>query len=201
MTNDASIHLQALIDRIQRGDKEARRELLERACQRLRRLAARLMHDRFPALQAHHELDSVVHETWLKLVQTLDKVEPPTVADFFGLAAHKIHQVLLTLADRQRRLARREALGWTGGPEGSSRGEPADTTHDPARLAVWTEFHARVASLSMQEQTVFEMHYYLDLPQVEIARLLNLHPRKVSYLWIAATDKLTEGMTEADDLL
>jgi hypothetical protein len=45
------------------------------------------------------------------------------------------------------------------------------------------------------------MHYYLGLPQAEIARLLNLHPRKVSYLWIAATEELagllslTEGLT------
>jgi DNA-directed RNA polymerase specialized sigma24 family protein len=34
------------------------------------------------------------------------------------------------------------------------------------------------------------MHYYLGLPQAEIADLLGLHPRKVSYLWVAATEKL-----------
>ena len=28
----------------------------------------------------------------------------------------------------------------------------------------------------------------------QIARVLDLHPRKVSYLWIAATEKLTEGL-------
>ena len=28
------------------------------------------------------------------------------------------------------------------------------------------------------------------LPQAEIARILELHPRKVSYLWIAATENL-----------
>ena len=38
------------------------------------------------------------------------------------------------------------------------------------------------------------MHYYLELPQAEIARVLELHPRKVSYLWIAATEKLGEGL-------
>jgi DNA-directed RNA polymerase specialized sigma24 family protein len=37
---------------------------------------------------------------------------------------------------------------------------------------------------------VFELHYYLGLPQTEIARALDLHPRKVSYLWVAATEKL-----------
>src|SRR5262249_37629365 len=34
------------------------------------------------------------------------------------------------------------------------------------------------------------MHYYLELPRAEIAHVLELHPRKVSYLWIAATEKL-----------
>ena len=49
----------------------------------------------------------------------------------------------------------------------------------------------------MQERAVFEMHYYLELPQAEIARVLGLHPRKVSYQWIAATEKLGEGLDAA----
>jgi hypothetical protein len=44
------------------------------------------------------------------------------------------------------------------------------------------------------EEPVFKMHYYLELPQAEIAQVLELHPRKVSYLWIAATEKLGEGL-------
>ena len=38
------------------------------------------------------------------------------------------------------------------------------------------------------------MHYYLELPQVQIAQVLGLHPRKVSYLWVAATEKLGAGL-------
>ena len=62
---------------------------------------------------------------------------------------------------------------------------------------MWTEFHEKVATLSEQERAVFEMHYYLELPQAEIARMLDLHPRKVSYLWVAATEKLGEGLDAA----
>ncbi|QEL19611.1 sigma factor-like helix-turn-helix DNA-binding protein [Limnoglobus roseus] len=57
---------------------------------------------------------------------------------------------------------------------------------------MWTEFHRRVAELPDDERSVFEMHYYLDLPQAEIAAALALHPRKVSRLWLAATDKLSD---------
>jgi hypothetical protein len=50
----------------------------------------------------------------------------------------------------------------------------------PARLALWTEFHEKVAALSEQERAVFEMHYYLGLPQAEIAqeRLGAAEPRR-----------------------
>ena len=41
--DDASVELQALIDRLGQGDEAARRQLLERAVRRLRGLAARML--------------------------------------------------------------------------------------------------------------------------------------------------------------
>ena len=32
-------------------------------------------------------------------------------------------------------------------------------THDPTRLAQWTEFHEQAATLPEPERAVFEMHY------------------------------------------
>jgi RNA polymerase sigma factor (sigma-70 family) len=197
MDEAGSVELQGLLDRLRQGDREARRLLLERACERLRRLAGRMLHGSFPELARRHEVDSVVHETWVRLLQALDKSEPPTVADFFRLAAHKFRQVLLDMAQSERRRARREVLGLSGADSAGPAPSAASTTSDPARLALWTEFHEKVATLSEQERAVFEMHYYLDLPQAEIAQVLALHPRKVSYLWIAATEKLGEGLDAA----
>jgi DNA-directed RNA polymerase specialized sigma24 family protein len=110
VSSDSSTILQALLNRMNKGDRAARAELLERACDRLRRLANALLGESFPALRQRHELDSVVHETWLRLVQALDQTEPPTVADFFRLAAHKIRQVLLDMAERQQHRGRREVI-------------------------------------------------------------------------------------------
>ena len=191
MSDDVSIQLQALIDRAGTGDRDARRQLLERACDRLRRMAARIFHESFPVLRDRHELDSVVHETWLRLAQALEAAHPPTVADFFRLAAHKIRQVLLDMADKQRRLNAREAVGLS-----EIGGAPPDGTYDPVRLAEWTEFHRRVDALPADQRAVFEMHHYLGLPQAEVARVLDLHPRKVSYLWIEATEQLADGMAD-----
>src|SRR5262249_29980472 len=194
MDESSSVELQGLLDRLRQGDREARRLLLERACERLRRLAGRMLHGSFPEVARRHELDSIVHETWVRLLQALDKTEPPTVADFFRLAAFKFRQVLLDMAQGERRRAQREVLA-LGGADGAGAAPPAaSTTHDPARLALWTELHEKGATLSDQERAVFEMHYYLELPQAEIARALQLHPRKVSYLWVAATEKLGEAL-------
>jgi len=197
MHDDSSVELQGLLERLRQGDREARRLLLERSCERLRRLAGRMLHGSFPELARRHEVDSVVHETWVRLLQALDKTEPPTVADFFRLAAHKFRQVLLDMVQSERRRAQREVLGLSGEDGQGSASTAASATCDPARLALWTEFHEKVAALGEQERAVFEMHYYLDLPQAEIARVLELHPRKVSYLWIAATEKLGEGLDVA----
>src|SRR6516225_3130423 len=190
MTEDGSVELQGLLDRLRQGDREARRLLLERACERLRRLAGRMLHGSFPELARRHELDSVVHETWVRLLQALDKTEPATVADFFRLAAHKFRQVLLDMVPSKRRRGQREVLGQSGVDSEGPVPSAASTSHDPARLALWTEFHEKVAALSEQERAVFEMHYYLELPQAEIAQVLELHPRTVSHLSIAATEKL-----------
>ncbi len=198
MDSDKSIELQGLIQRIRDGDTDAKRVLLERAYERIARLTAKILTGSFPAVQARHDLHSIVHETWFRLLQTLEKTQPPSVADFFRLAAHKIRQVLLDLAERERRLAGREMLGLAGGTTAEGNAEGGQLTYDPEKLAMWTDFHRRVEQLNVDERSVFEMHYYLEIPQAEIAQVLELHPRKVSYLWVAATEKLAEAF--GDDL-
>jgi RNA polymerase sigma factor (sigma-70 family) len=193
MAGDSTQSLRPLVERMRQGDATARRDLLDRACGRLHRLAGHILAGSFPAVARRHELDSVVHETWLRLAQALDSVKPESVEHFFRLAAQKVRHVLLDLVDRERRGLGHEAVGLSGSQPDLALG---GRTHDPAKLAVWTEFHAKAATLPDDERAVFEMHYYLDLPQAEIASLLDLHPRKVSRLWIAATDKLADGVVD-----
>jgi RNA polymerase sigma factor (sigma-70 family) len=202
MAADATVELQNLIDRLRQGDPGACRDLLERAHRRLRKLAGRILSGSFPALRGRHDLDSIVDETWLRLVQALEKVEPPTVADFFRLAAHKIRQVLLDLVTRERRrLVHEAALAGPASSTDNAATEPSDRSLDPARLALWTELHGMVTRLPEPERIVFEMHYYVGLSQAEIARVLGLHPRKVSYLWVAATEKLAGGVPGMEAIL
>jgi RNA polymerase sigma factor (sigma-70 family) len=199
MDQDSTIELQSLLDRLRAGDKAARRAFLEQVCGRLRRLASKILYGSFPNLQTRHDVDSIVHETWLRLMQAVDKADPPTVGDFFRLAAHKIRQVLLDMADRQRRIDQRETFLSRADSREANR-DLGNQTYDGARLALWTEFHNKVGSLPDAERNVFEMHYYLGLPQAEIAKVTGMHPRKVSYLWIAATEALADELSEFGSL-
>jgi RNA polymerase sigma factor (sigma-70 family) len=197
MPSDSTSQLQSIVDRIRRGDPDARSVLLNATCERLRRLAAHILSGSFPLLARRHEVDSVVHETWLRLATAMESVEPESVEHFFRLAAQKVRQVLLDLVERDNRTRSNEAMGLeTGSYDGGAIG---GRTYDPARLAAWTDFHRRAAALPEDERAVFEMHYYLDLPQSEVAEALGLHPRKVSRLWVAATDKLADGLVGPAD--
>lgn len=190
MPGDTTHLLRDLVDRVRRDDPTARRALLDTAYGRLRRLAAHILSASFRDIAVRHDLDSVVHESWLRLATAVESVRPDSVEHFFRLAAQKVRHVLLDLAERKGR--DHDSLRSGDGSNGGGR------TLDPARLAQWTEFHNRAAALPDDERAVFEMHYYLGLPQAEVAAALNLHPKKVSRLWLSATDKLADCMAGSE---
>ncbi len=201
MTGDTTEDLQSLIDRLTRGDDSARAELLERAYHRLRRIASAMLHRDFPGLRDRHDLESVVDESWARLMRALETVRPPTVEDFLRLVAHKVRQVLLDMAGHQKKRDDRQRGNPKADREPIGGREPVNDSLEPGRLALLTEFHRQVENLPSDQRTVFDLHYYTDLPQVEIARLLGMHPRKVSYLWVAATERLAEWLEGLDELL
>jgi ECF sigma factor len=72
VAENTSADLQDLIDRLRGGDREARRELLQRAYNRLLRIAATVFHEDFPTLRGRHDLESVVSEVWMRLAGALE---------------------------------------------------------------------------------------------------------------------------------
>lgn len=187
MTGDTITELQALLNRLREGDAAARAELWRRVHDRFRRLTAVLFRRDFPALR--HDVDSVVHDAWIRLDRALDATVPGTSVDFFRLAAHKVRQVLLDLVRAQRR---RDARERPAGADGTPAEGASPDNDDPERLARWAEFHERVETLPDAERVVFELHFYCGLKQAEIAPEMGLSPRQVSYLWVAATEKLAD---------
>jgi RNA polymerase sigma-70 factor (ECF subfamily) len=197
--HDRSTVIQAFVDRLRRGDDSARAALLDCACDRLTKLARRMLRG-YPAVRRWEQTDDVLQNALVRLDRALKAVTPATTRDFFRLAASQIRRELIDLARRYR------------GPEGlgahhstqpgmaqSDRSaaifrEPSDTTHDPGRLAAWTEFHRQIDTLAEDDRELFDLLWYQGLTQPEAAAVLGVSERTVSRRWIAARLRLEEAL-------
>jgi RNA polymerase sigma factor (sigma-70 family) len=181
LNDNTTGELDALIGRLREGDPGARTQLIDRAARRLEFLVAKIVRESFPRLSGHE--DTAMQESSLRLWSALESVRPPTQKDFFRFAAHKIRQTLFDLVERESRAA---AI-----PPGSPESQ---TTYNPEKIAQWTEFHRAVERLPDDQREVFEMRFYNDLTNAEIADQLGTMPKAVSRLWIAATETLLESL-------
>lgn len=203
MNGDTTADVHRLIERLRRGDDSARNALLERVYHRLRRIAGALFRDEFPRLRARHDLNSVVDEAWMRLMKALEETRPESAEDFYSLMFHKVRHVLLDMA----RIQSRNDARWRQGPpdvedpDATAQFDVGDSTYEPARLAIWSEFHREVESLPDKQRLVFDLHYLGEFSQSEIARLLDLHPKQVSRLWLAATGSLAQWLDGIEEML
>ncbi len=182
MSGDTTSDLRHLIERLREGDDSARRLMIDRAYVRLRQIAGSMLRKDFPRLRTEHDLDSVVNEAWARLVGAIETHPPESVELFYGLLFRKVRHVLLDLV-RARKVPGRIGVRADGL-------EIADDTDDPALLAIWTEFHLEVEMLPEAERLVFDLHYFGGYTQAQVARILDLHPKSVSRLSLAATARL-----------
>jgi RNA polymerase sigma factor (sigma-70 family) len=203
VSGDTTADVRDLIEQLRNGDDSARGALLQRVHHRLRRIAAAVFRKEFPRLRSRHELNSVVDEAWAGVMQALETTHPDSAEQFYGLIFHRVRQVLLEMARSQTRRDGRFAQ--MPQDEGESAAAPPsgaeDTTQDPAALVFWTDVHREVEGLPPDQRMVFDLHYFAEIPQAEIARLLDLRPKQVSRLWLSATLHLAERLEGIGDLL
>ena len=112
---------------------------------------------------------------------------------FIGLASEQIRRELIDLA-RHYFGPEGEGANYASKPGGSSSRrsapDPGDVSHEPSRLAEWTEFHQRAAELPEREREVFDLLFYQGMTQAEAAKLLQLSVRQVQRHWQRALIKL-----------
>jgi RNA polymerase sigma factor (sigma-70 family) len=191
---DSTTEIQLRLDRLRAGDESARDELLAVACGRLRRLAQRMLRA-YPAVRRWEETDDVLQNAALRLCRALQDVRPESVRSFLNLAALQIRRELVDLA---RHYEGPEGLGrhhLSRAPtEASGAGsDPLDAptdTHDPARLASWTDFHDTVETLPEAERELFHLLWYQGLSQREAAAVLGVTERVARRRWRSAQLKL-----------
>ncbi len=196
MAEASTSQLQACIDRL-----NARGELIGRACERLRRLTRRMLppDDR---LRRFEDTDDVLQNAALRLWRALESVPLTSVAEFLRLAAWHIRNELRDLARHHygsdgsgaRRATPQQAVDATGTFAPAS--EPADTTHDPRRLAAWRDFHEQVERLPEEARQVFDLLWYQDLTQTEAAEMLQVSVPTVKRRWLSARLRLREALKD-----
>jgi len=164
--------LQHWLDLLKSGDEQGRTKLLDRACERLRKLARRMLRG-YPVVRRWEETGDVLNAAMLRLFRALLDVQPESLRHFFNLAAQQIRRELIDLARQHARLEFQTELTT----------EVAADRDEPGTLAEWTEFHAKVEGLPDAEREVFSLVWYEELTQAEVADLLKVSTRTVIRRW------------------
>jgi RNA polymerase sigma factor (sigma-70 family) len=189
---DRTAQVQLRLDRLLAGDAAAGGELLGIVYERLNRLARKMLRD-YPGVARWEETEDVLQNALVRLARALKATSPPTVPDFFRLAGALIRRELIDLArhhyGRRAGGGRRKVEGAID--DGSDPRAPSESTYDPERLALWTEFHRQVDRLEDCDREIFDMLWYQGLDKAEAAAVLGLTERTVNRRWLTARLKLS----------
>lgn len=179
--------LQHWLDLLKSGDEQGRTKLLDRACERLRLLARRMLRG-YPVVRRWEETGDVLNAAMLRLFRALLDVQPESLRHFFNLAAQQIRRELIDLARQHARLDGQAELTT----------EVAAERDEPETLAEWTEFHGKVEALPDAEREVFSLIWYEELTQAEVADLLKVSTRTVIRRWQNARYLLGRSLYEQE---
>src|SRR5438132_5094838 len=158
--------LHQLIDRLQHGDAEARNELVRSVCSSLERLARKML-QRYPAVHRWEQTGDVLQNALLRLLRALEEIKPPSMRDFFGLAAEQVRRELLDLARHYRS---GKGLGRNLASHGDSilrELDRADPDMADDNLERWHEFHEAVQRLPAEEREVIGLAFYHGWTQAQ----------------------------------
>ena len=196
MSDESTAVLQGQLERAVTGDAEARQRLLEHIRDRLMRHARLCLHGRYARLEPFAQTDDVVQQLYLKILQQQERFwvnargEPVrTLAELFGHTSAWMRDVL---CDLLRKAYGRDdnhpaVLPLDGGPSDTRpRYEPSSSTLDGEKVQRWTEFHEAAARLPDELRTVFDLLWYQELRQADVALLLGVSERTIKRRWAAA---------------
>jgi RNA polymerase sigma-70 factor (ECF subfamily) len=199
MADARSAYLQHCLDRLRAGDESARSQLLAGACARLTDLTRTMLKD-YHRLRRWEETDDVLQNALVRLHRSLQDVAPPSLCDFYRLAALQVRRELIDLARHYFGPEGRGRRHHTNAAEDDSRLTPqpayelAASAEEPGSLAAWAEFHRQADALPEEEREVFDLVWYQGLKHTEAAALLGVSARTVKRRWQAACLRLHEAL-------
>ena len=170
---ELTIKVQAWIGQLASDDAavrhDAKTQLISLTRSRLEAICRRMF---FSSLRSAPAVDweDAFQEAVMKLLNALDVVQPQNPREYFGLASKKIRETLLDMCRK-----------WVRDPVPFAVG--SETSMSPVTAAKWEEFHRQVQLLKPKLCETFELLWYHELPQAEVAELLGVDVRTVKRYW------------------
>ncbi|HEY1787613.1 MAG TPA: ECF-type sigma factor [Verrucomicrobiae bacterium] len=166
-----------ILDRAQRGDPKATKELLPLVYDELRRLAAHKMAVESPG----HTLQptALVHEAWLRLAGTDGEAQFQNRGHFFGAAAEAMRRILVERA--RRRLAAKRGGGVQ--PLDVDQIEiPSPAGDDDALLRI-NEALEKFATIDSRKAELVKLRYFVGMNFAEAASALGIAVPTAKQWW------------------
>src|SRR5262245_6731096 len=176
-----------ILQQIDSGDPSAAEQLLPLVYDELRKLAAQKMAQEAPGqtLQA----TALVHEAYLRLVDTDQAQQWNSRGHFFAAAAEAMRRILVEGARRKSRLRH-------GGVLERRDLEALDlaSPQTPEGLVAVSESLDRLAETNARAAELVKLRYFAGLTNEDAARALGVSPRKANQIWAYARAWLLESL-------
>jgi RNA polymerase sigma factor (TIGR02999 family) len=184
-------HVIDLLTAIDRGDPRAAQELFPLVYDELRRLAAaKLAHE--PAGQTLQPT-ALVHEAYLRLVDSDPDQKFNGRGHFFGAAAEAMRRILIDQARRKQ--AEKRGGGWARVDLDHLVPAAGDRTND---LLALDDSLTRLAAADAQAAELVKLRYFGGLTIKEAAAALGVSPRTADSLWAYARAWLLEQLDSSN---
>jgi RNA polymerase sigma-70 factor (ECF subfamily) len=188
-----TVWLQQCVERWRAGDREAADCLFRGVGQRLEHIARKMLRG-FPAVRERVDTGDVLQGSVLRLLNSLQRVQPESMRHFFNLAAVHVRRELLDLARHF------SAEGFVPRASGdpttdSSNADSLQAAEAPAEdddFDLWCRFHEAVERLPEDEREVVGLMFYHGWTQAQIAELLGVNERTVRRRWQSACLRLNK---------
>jgi RNA polymerase sigma-70 factor (ECF subfamily) len=180
-----------LLGRLHEGGP-ARNELIAHACDRLRRLARKILRDRFPSLRRWEDTDDILQLSLIRLHRALEPGAVCSSAHFWNVAARHVRWALTDLI-RHHSGPQADAAHHESSHPSTGQDDPLQrpAIHaEPSTIAQWNEFFDRVEELPSDEQAVFDLLWVQQQTQEQAAAVLDVSVRTIKRRWQSARLRL-----------
>lgn len=190
-----TVQMHRWMERIRAGELNARDDLLRGFGNRFEALARKMIR-RFPNVHRWADTNDVLQNALMRLLRSLEKVEPGSVREFLGLAALVMRRELIDLA---RHFNGPQGIGGNHASQHANAASPIVdqtpvTQDDEDEVARWQAFHERVEELPSEEREVVGLVFYHGWTQIQIAELFQVSDRTIRRWWESALLKLHQSL-------